>query len=200
MQLWGRWTSCLSPVTPGRTLQDRCKPSPGAPLVDPCALTAVVCPLPAALTWKMGCCAGEAPWTLRLGLAWAASTRPLPRTANGASPSSTARTATMKCHRRPCLGTPLRAATCESAAGLMTDTSNALPLPFISPSSSPSKGHWNKVPSLSRNLPGRKFPLAWVGDRSGCPETLGRETASDKYFALSFLVAKMKREIQSFSF
>lgn len=96
--------------------------------------------LPSALTWKMGSHPGEAPSTLRSGLALAGSFKPLLSTARGASPSYTALTVTTNSHPRPCLGTPLWLVICESS--WWHDTSLFFP-PSLDPpfSTPPSSGH-----------------------------------------------------------
>lgn len=70
--------------------------------------------LPPALTWKMGSRAARVPWTLSPGRVSAAPSSPLSITASDASPSCTARTATMSLRPRLCPGPPRRPATCEA--------------------------------------------------------------------------------------
>lgn len=69
--------------------------------------------LSSVLTWKMGSRAARVPWTLSLGRVSAAPSSLLPSTASDASPSFTARTATMS-HPRQCPGPPRWPATCEA--------------------------------------------------------------------------------------
>lgn len=69
---------------------------------------------PSAVTWKMGSRAAGVSWTLSPGRVSAAPSSPLSITASGASPSCTARTATMSLHTRLYPGPPRRPATCEA--------------------------------------------------------------------------------------
>lgn len=69
---------------------------------------------PPAVTWKMGSRAAGVSWTLSLGRVSAAPSSPLSITASGASPSCTARTATMILYPRLCPGPLRRPATCEA--------------------------------------------------------------------------------------
>lgn len=74
--------------------------------------------LPPAVTWKMGSRAAGGSWTLSLGRVSAAPSSPLSITANGASPSCTARTATMSLCPRLCPGPPRPPATCEALSSV----------------------------------------------------------------------------------
>lgn len=113
-----------NPPRPPGGCDSGCGPQPGLHLPGPSALT--MPNLPSALIWKMDCHAGEAPWTLRPGLALAGSSRRLLSTARGESPSCTDPTATTTSHPRPCLGTPLWLVICESKTDGMTPPCSSL--------------------------------------------------------------------------